>query len=173
MAGESPFMAVPPTHNQRGRKPTAAEQYDYDVARIRNVERRKPAFVVISASWSMVKPGESDGLLPFLQPHAKRDILIASPPELSGVRNHNVAQVAAFRGIRPQAGLRQYWKAGNTEGFAAGCVLARSTATRFPNCMIVSTKDLFTFSDRVWFRDGQTPLVPRRRSSKYAGCYDG
>jgi hypothetical protein len=158
MAGELPFMAIPPSRNGRSRVLTVSEKFDYDVARIHTIERWKPDVVVICARWSIVKPGEPDGLLEFLQQHVKRVVLIESPPELAGVHNHNVAQVAVFRGIHPQVGMRQYWQPGNSEVYEAGRVLVRSTAAKFPNCEIVPTKDLFTADDRVWFLDGRTLL---------------
>ena len=158
MAGESPFVKFPPGVERRSRKLTAAEKHDYDVARVRAIERWRPDVVIICARWAIVKPGDAEDMLGFLQDHAERVLLVEQPPELADVGHHSASEYAAFRGIRPQPGTRQYWRAGNVEAHEAGRQLMRSLAARFPKCEVVSTADLFTAGNGVWFLDGATVL---------------
>lgn len=158
MGGVDPFMDVPPLRNQRVRKLTAAEKYDYDTARLRHIEQWKPAVVFICARWAIVKPGAGDQLMGFLQRHSEKVVLVEQPPELAGVGDHSVAEVAVFRGVHPKSGSRQYWPVGNVDASEAGCRVLQSLAEKFPECDIMKTRDLFAEENRVWFLDGRSLL---------------
>ncbi|MFM9012013.1 MAG: acyltransferase family protein [Planctomycetota bacterium] len=156
--GVRPFLDVPPSPNQRCHKLSAKEKYDYDLARITNIEIWKPEIVFVCARWSIVKPSDATGLLGFLQSHVKRVVLVEQPPELARVGTSNMAEVAVFRGISPMVDVRQYWPQGNVRKFQDGCRLIRSLAAEFPTCEVMPTADLFLENGRVFFLDGATLL---------------
>lgn len=116
-------------------------------------------FVVpVLSVWAVVQPGDADGLLAYLQAHARRVVLVEQPPELAGVGRNHVAEIAAFRGIRPIANTRQSWPQGNAEQFDAGRRVIRTLTARFPKCEVLPTVDLLLENGRVWFLDGNKLL---------------
>lgn len=158
MAGVRPFFSVPPLREQHCHRLTSDEKYQYDLTRIRRIEMWKPDVVFVCARWAIVQPGDADGLLTYLQTHARRVVLVEQPPELAGVGRNYVAEVAAFRCIRPVANTTQYWPQGNAGQFDAGRRLIRSLTARFPKCEVLPTVDLLLQNGRVWFLDGDKLL---------------
>lgn len=158
MGGVPPFFEFPPRHDCRAWNLTETEKHDYDLARAENIQHWKPSLVFICARWSIYKPNTADRLLEFLGTHAERVVLVEQPPELKYVGENSVAEVATFRGIRPTAGLKQYWPMGNTKAWEAGLTEVRRLAGRNANRVVMPTHDVFDVEGQVWFLDGATLL---------------
>jgi peptidoglycan/LPS O-acetylase OafA/YrhL len=158
IAGVSPFIDFPPSRHQFTPVLTAEEKYEFDVARIAHIERWKPALVFVCARWSKVKPHTADPLLAFLQQHAKHTVLIEQPPELMFAVRNGVAALAAFKGVLPREGVKQFLPEGNKRAYEAGRAVMSFSASRYRTCMVMPTRDLYANGHEVCFLDGRSLL---------------
>lgn len=158
MNGVPPAISFPPSRSQLAWQLSSAEKYEFDMARIRSIEQWRPAMVFICARWSTRQSDDYSPLLGFLDKHGVRVVLVEQPPELAAVGSHIARDFVAFHGIRPQPGVRQYWKAGNVRAYEGGRRKVRLLARQFKNVEVMETADLYSVNGKVWLLDGTTLL---------------
>lgn len=156
-SGMPPYIDMPVERRAPNKVLNAEQRYRFDVARLRAIETWRPRVVVLCARWSIYSESGS----PFFDELARRGIavlLVEQPPELAAVGDNSVVQFLRWKGVSPAPEVECTLPQGNVARVEAGRNRLREIASRYPDCRVLPTADLFTRGDRALVLDGRTVL---------------
>lgn len=145
MNGESAMMQFPPVEKAGGIYLSARERFDYDAQRQKLIKQWNPEIVIVACRWELLSETETAGLFQFLTSHAKRVLLVESPPVLDGVENRCLHQYLSFLGKDKTSAVDDplIWEdVTYTKSKAARQKLVKIACDR-PNFSFLPTADLF------------------------------
>ena len=145
MNGESAMMQFPPVEKAGGIYLGARERFDYDAQRQDLIRKWNPDIVIVACRWELLSEAETAGLFQFLASHAKRVLLVESPPVLDGVENRCLHQYLSFLGKdrnRPANGPLLWEDVSYAKSKATRQKLVKIACDR-PNFSFLPTADLF------------------------------
>ena len=157
MSGVSPFIEIPPTANSAAYHLTGSQKRQFDLARLRDLERWKPRLVIVGRFWKNSQDDEGLAFLQFLAQLGSHVLLIEDPP-CPSCGERNMMQWLAAQGIRPVEGQQKfvpYESVGINEG---GRQVVRELAERYEHVDFLPTYDLFATDAGTLVLDGTSVL---------------
>jgi peptidoglycan/LPS O-acetylase OafA/YrhL len=169
--GTPPFFALPPRRGARSTEFFSVEQkYEFDLARLRCLERWRPRVIVIACKWNQLADvGLAAALLEHFGRLGARVLLLEQPPVL-GFGDRNAPQYLSFREYQPAPGRRQFIRRVDDEAYRRGAGIVRQFAAAYPHCAYVPVADLFIEGDRSLVLVGDEVLYIDDDHLSYAGA---
>ncbi|MES2982662.1 MAG: acyltransferase family protein [Verrucomicrobiota bacterium] len=144
MNGESGLMQFPPIEKAGGIYLSGRERFEYDAQRQHFIQKWNPDIVIVACRWELISERETAGLFQFLESHAKRVLLIESPPVLNGVGNRCLHQYLSFLGKdKPRSANHLIWEDVTFNNSKATRDKLVKFACDRPNFSFLPTADLF------------------------------
>ncbi len=158
--GESPFFGIPPTQQGPTRVLSVREKLEFDLARLRAIQKDGPSLVIIAARWKKDHLEESRPLLSLLQSLEVPTVLIEDPPLLK-CGNRNVLQYLAWKHLLPEPGStvqETILPCSNPNAYLEGTSIVQHIAARYSNVDVIHTYDLFARGQGALVLAGRVPL---------------
>jgi len=157
ISGVRPFLKSPLNRHQSVVYISDDEKYQYDEARLEFIKKWKPEIVIVCTPWSIVKESDTVDLFNFLQEHTNHILLIEQPPELT-IGDRNVLQHLCYQRVQPEDGVVKCLPMGLREAGEKGRQLTSTLVSKYRNCSVIRTFDLYNSGGEVIVLDGRSVL---------------